>query len=105
MAGHGQMGKANPLPDKFPSAFDGKGFKPLADYVHAKGLKFGIHVMRGIPRQAVWAKSWEQFKMCMVKPHVRAGYEKTRCTGIPEFFIGIIRFMEDEAKRLKALKS
>ena len=32
---------------------DGAGFKPLADYVHSKGLKFGIHMMRGIPRQAV----------------------------------------------------
>ena len=28
----------------------GKGFRPLADYIHAKGLKFGIHIMRGIPR-------------------------------------------------------
>lgn len=42
-----------PAPEKFPSAADGKGFKPLADYVHAKGLKFGIHMMRGISRQAV----------------------------------------------------
>ena len=39
--------------EKFPSAANGVGFKPLADYVHAKGLKFGIHLMRGIPRQAV----------------------------------------------------
>ncbi len=38
---------------KFPSSSDGKGFKPLADYVHSKGLKFGIHIMRGIPKQAV----------------------------------------------------
>ncbi len=30
-----------------------KGFKPLADYVHSKGLKFGMHIMRGIPRRAV----------------------------------------------------
>lgn len=42
-----------PAPKKFPSAADGVGFKVLADYVHAKGLKFGIHMMRGIPRQAV----------------------------------------------------
>ena len=42
-----------PAPNRFPSAAEGKGFKPLADYVHAKGLKFGIHYMRGIPRQAV----------------------------------------------------
>ncbi len=38
---------------KFPSSADGKGFKPLADYVHSKGLKFGIHIMRGIAKQAV----------------------------------------------------
>jgi alpha-galactosidase len=42
-----------PAPEKFPSAADGAGFKPLADYVHSLGLKFGIHAMRGIPRQAV----------------------------------------------------
>lgn len=42
-----------PAPRKFPSATNGVGFKPLADYVHSKGLKFGIHIMRGIPRQAV----------------------------------------------------
>lgn len=42
-----------PAPKKFPSAVNGNGFKTLADYVHSKGLKFGIHMMRGIPRQAV----------------------------------------------------
>jgi len=52
-----KWGRLMPQPDKFPSAFGGKGFKPLSDYVHSLGLKFGIHVMRGIPRQAVWAKS------------------------------------------------
>ncbi|MEW2432337.1 RICIN domain-containing protein [Micromonospora sp. NPDC047644] len=43
------------LPDttRFPSAAGDNGFKPLADYVHSKGLKFGVHLMRGIPRQAV----------------------------------------------------
>jgi alpha-galactosidase len=46
-----------PDPRKFPSAADGKGFKPLADYIHSLGLKFGIHLMRGIARQAVWADS------------------------------------------------
>jgi len=50
-------GRLLPHTNKFPSAFGGKGFKPLADYVHAQGLQFGIHVMRGIPRQAVWAHS------------------------------------------------
>jgi alpha-galactosidase len=52
-----KWGRLVPHTHKFPSAFGGKGFKPLSDYVHSLGLKFGIHVMRGIPRQAVWAKS------------------------------------------------
>ncbi len=41
-----------PDPARFPSSVDGAGFKPLADYIHALGLKFGIHIMRGIPRIA-----------------------------------------------------
>ncbi len=52
-----KWGRLLPNTNKFPSAFGNKGFKPLSDYVHAAGLKFGIHLMRGIPRQAVWAKS------------------------------------------------
>lgn len=47
-----QYGRLVPDPDKFPSSRDGQGFKPLADYVHSLGLKFGIHIMRGIPWQA-----------------------------------------------------
>jgi hypothetical protein len=45
------------MPDtvRFPSSVGGAGFGPLATYVHGKGLKFGIHILRGIPRQAVWA--------------------------------------------------
>lgn len=46
-------GRLLPATNRFPSAANGHGFKPLADYVHKLGLKFGIHVMRGIPRQAV----------------------------------------------------
>lgn len=41
-----------PADNRFPSAKDGAGFKPLADYIHNLGLKFGIHIMRGIPRYA-----------------------------------------------------
>ena len=48
-----QWSRLQPAPNKFPSSANGKGFKALADYVHAKGLKFGIHLMRGIPRKAV----------------------------------------------------
>lgn len=46
-------GRLLPAPNRFPSAAGDAGFKSLASYVHAQGLKFGIHVMRGIPRQAV----------------------------------------------------
>ena len=41
-----------PAENRFPSSAGGKGFAPLAEYVHSLGLKFGIHIMRGIPRQA-----------------------------------------------------
>lgn len=45
-----------PAVNRFPSAGNGNGFKPLADYVHSKGLKFGIHLMRGVPTLAVEKK-------------------------------------------------
>jgi alpha-galactosidase len=46
-----------PAENRFPSAKNGVGFKALADYIHGLGLKFGIHIMRGIPRQAVHANT------------------------------------------------
>ncbi len=49
------FGRLLPCPDKFPSSVDGKGFAPLAAQIHALGLKFGIHIMRGIPRAAAQA--------------------------------------------------
>jgi alpha-galactosidase len=49
------FGRLVPAPNRFPSSADGRGFKPLADYVHRLGLKFGIHIMRGVPRRAVAA--------------------------------------------------
>jgi hypothetical protein len=39
--------------NRFASAASGAGFKPLADWVHSLGLKFGLHIIRGIPREAV----------------------------------------------------
>lgn len=44
-----------PAAVRFPSAVNGAGFRPIADWVHAQGLKFGIHIVRGIPRQVVAA--------------------------------------------------
>ena len=46
-------GRFVPDPGRFPSAAGGRGFEPLADYVHRKGLAFGVHIVRGIPRLAV----------------------------------------------------
>lgn len=46
-------GRYQPAENRFPSSSNGRGFKALADYVHGKGLKFGIHIMRGIPKVAV----------------------------------------------------
>ena len=48
-----EYGRLLPAVNRFPSSANGKGFRPLADYVHAEGLKFGIHIMRGIPKLAV----------------------------------------------------
>ena len=48
-----EYGRLVPVEAKFPSSANGQGFKPLADYLHGKGLKFGVHLMRGIPREAV----------------------------------------------------
>ena len=47
-----EYGRLIPAPNRFPSAQGGAGFRPLADYIHSLGLKFGIHIMRGLPRQA-----------------------------------------------------
>ena len=46
------FGRHLPAENRFPCAAGGAGFKPLADYIHSLGLKFGIHIMRGIPRMA-----------------------------------------------------
>ena len=52
-----EYGRLIPAVNRFPSSADGAGFKPLADYVHSLGLKFGIHIMRGIPRQAAHSRT------------------------------------------------
>ena len=50
-----RFGRFQPAVARFPSVAAGQGFKPLADKVHRMGMKFGIHIMRGIPRYAVKA--------------------------------------------------
>ncbi len=51
-----EYGRYMPAVNRFPSAANGTGFKKLADYIHSKGLKFGIHIMRGLPKVAVERK-------------------------------------------------
>ena len=51
-----EYGRYTPALNRFPSAANGVGFKALADYVHSKGLKFGIHLMRGLPKVAAEKK-------------------------------------------------
>lgn len=46
-------GRQMPATNRFPSAANGAGFGPLATRVHDLGLRFGLNVMRGIPRLAV----------------------------------------------------
>ena len=48
-------GRYIPAENRFPSSAGGKGFRPIGDYVHSLGLKFGIHILRGIPKKAVEA--------------------------------------------------
>lgn len=48
-----EHGRLIPSPTLHPSSTGGQGFQPLADYIHSIGLKLGIHIMRGIPQEAV----------------------------------------------------
>lgn len=51
-----ENGRFIPVTARFPSALqNGKntGFLEVANLVHSKGLKFGIHIVRGIPRESV----------------------------------------------------
>ena len=72
-----------PATNRFPSAVNGAGFKALADKLHASGLKFGIHVMRGIPRQAVLANTkilGGQYSA------TDAGDQNDKCVWCPDMF-------------------
>jgi len=46
-------GRYIPAENRFPSSAGGKGLKPIGDYIHSLGLKFGIHILRGVPKDAV----------------------------------------------------
>ena len=51
-----ENGRYIPDPSRFPSALKSgrnTGFEAIASAVHARGLRFGIHIVRGIPRESV----------------------------------------------------
>lgn len=51
-----ENGRFIPVTGRFPSALQNgrnSGFRELAKSLHAKGLKFGVHIIRGIPRESV----------------------------------------------------
>ncbi|XP_038989771.1 uncharacterized protein LOC103709952 isoform X2 [Phoenix dactylifera] len=52
-----EWGRPFPDPERWPSSRGGQGFKEVARKVHKMGLKFGIHVMRGISTEAVNAST------------------------------------------------
>ena len=72
-----------PSSKKFPSSADGNGLKFLADYAHSKGLRFGIHIMRGIPRHAV--KTGTSIKGTNYKAADIANIEST-CVWCPDMY-------------------
>jgi alpha-galactosidase len=48
-------GQYEPAVNRFPSAKGEAGFKTLSDAAHTDGLKFGIHIIRGIPKKTAMA--------------------------------------------------
>lgn len=52
-----EFSRLMPALNRFPSAKNANGFKEIGEKIHNLGLKFGIHIMRGIPRQAVHQNS------------------------------------------------
>jgi hypothetical protein len=77
------FGRLLPATNRFPSAVNSAGFQPLADTVHAVGLKFGIHIMRGIPRNSVNANlpiEGSDFTAA------EAGNTNSKCVWCPDMF-------------------
>lgn len=51
------FGRPYPRADLFPSAADGRGLRPLADRVHALGLRLGVWMNRGMDDSAYAANT------------------------------------------------
>jgi hypothetical protein len=63
------FGRLLPDPERFPGSKDGHGFTALSAQLHKMGLKFGIHLMRGIPRQAAAEKCPIEYDPRQPKPN------------------------------------
>ena len=99
-----EYGRLIPAQNRFPSSKGGKGFKPIADYIHSLGLKFGIHIMRGIPRQAVHAdlpikdskytarQVAHHFSICSWNTDM---YGTKNCNGAQDYYNSIIKMYAD----------
>lgn len=99
-----EYGRVIPAENRFPSSADGKGFKAIADYCHSLGLKFGIHIMRGIPRQAVHAdmpiknskftarEVAHHFSVCSWNTDM---YGMKNCEGAQDYYNSIIEMYAD----------
>ncbi len=92
-------GRLQPDPVRFPSSAGGAGFGPLAAQIHAMGLRFGIHIMRGIPRVAAAAdlpvegadvtagQVADASNRCEWNPH----YEGLTAAGAAAYYRSIVR--------------
>jgi len=73
-----------------------KGFKPIGDYIHSLGLKFGIHILRGIPKNAVASNAPSR----ALPTTLRCGRHRGNCPWNPDNFgadakslrAGLLRF-------------
>ncbi len=78
-----RYGRLIPAADRFPSAGSSNGFRLLASRLHAMGLRFGIHIMRGIPRLAVE----ENLPIAGSKFHARdAANMHDNCSWCPDMY-------------------
>ena len=91
-----EWGRYTPALNRFPSAANGGGFRALADYVHGKGLKFGIHLMMGIAqncgreeiarerhqRHHLRHDSQQRFRLHVVARQLQGGLPQARRTGV-----------------------
>uniref|UniRef100_A0A0E0JJK6 Alpha-galactosidase n=1 Tax=Oryza punctata TaxID=4537 RepID=A0A0E0JJK6_ORYPU len=88
-----------PFPDlqRFPSSRNDKGFSQIANKVHGMGLKFGIHLMKGISLQAV-NESTPILDIKTGKPYVEDGQQWTArdiglthrtCAWMPHGFMSV----------------